>query len=376
MQTFLSVSLISLLMECQQFNQCGGCSALHIPYSTQLENKKRLLENITKTEVKVFSANEFNYRNRMDFIFTSNSLGLRKKSEWQHIIPLDSCAIADLKINILVKEINSFFKGIDAFDVRKHSGTFRYAVIRSANDSSISFVLNSKSSKLAEAIEKIKSFANISTAENILVTYVPPETDSSTSSDYFVVKGKDFLTINYSNKQFNYSIQSFFQNNHSMAQKMQDYCTELLKKHSPNETNLLDLYGGVGTFGIINSELFQKVTIVEFSKESIEMANKNIKLNSLTNIEAFAMDAKYLYKLNLKQPLFIITDPPRTGMDQKTIQSLKELQPKLIIYISCNIEQLGKDLEKFTGYKIKNAAMFDMFPQTNHIEAIVEMVKK
>ncbi|MBS3161724.1 23S rRNA (uracil-5-)-methyltransferase RumA, partial [Candidatus Woesearchaeota archaeon] len=81
-------------------------------------------------------------------------------------------------------------------------------------------------------------------------------------------------------------------------------------------------------------------------------------------------------KIKTTGKTYVITDPPRSGMHPKTIQQLNVIKPEVIIYISCNIEQLGKDLEKFPGYKIKNAAMFDMFPQTNHIEAIVEMVKK
>ena len=361
---------------CKHFGNCGGCSTQHISYDLQLENKKKHLEIITKVPIKIFSDKEYNYRNRMDLVFTSNSLGLRKKSEWQKIIPIDLCPIADEKINTFMKEIQSNFTNIDAFDVKKHSGTFRYAVIRSANDSSISFVLNSKSSHIAEAVEKIKSFSKKTSAENVLVTYVPAETDVSTSSDYFIIKGNDYLTIDYQNKTFHYSIQSFFQNNHLMARKMHEYCSEILSKYPTFENNLLDLYGGVGTFGIINSNLFKKVTIVEFSKESIEMANKNIKQNNLNNVEAFAMDSKYLTKLNLKTPLYLITDPPRTGMDPKTIQAIKELKPYLIIYISCNPQQLSKDLFKLTDYKINSAALFDLFPQTPHSEAIIELILK
>ena len=226
---------------CKHFGNCGGCSTQHISYDLQLENKKKHLEIITKVPVKIFSDKEYNYRNRMDLIFTSNSLGLRKKSEWQKIISIDSCPIADEKINTLIQEIQSNFTNIDAFDVKKHSGTFRYAVIRSANDSSISFVLNSKSSHIAEAVEKIKSFSKKTSAENVLVTYVPAETDVSTSSDYFIIKGNDYLTIDYQNKTFHYSIQSFFQNNHLMARKMHEYCSEILSKYQTFENNLLKL---------------------------------------------------------------------------------------------------------------------------------------
>ncbi len=169
---------------CPYFGSCGGCTAQHIDYSLQLENKKKQLAQITKhAEVKVFSEKEYFYRNRMDFIFLENSLGLRKQGHWDKIIPIEQCVIADEKINALMKEIQTHFQKCDVFDIKRHTGTFRYAVIRSTpKDSSISFVVNSNSQRLGEAIEKIKAFAKKTTAKNILVTYVPANSDLSISS--------------------------------------------------------------------------------------------------------------------------------------------------------------------------------------------------
>ena len=82
-------------------------------------------------------------------------------------------------------------------------------------------------------------------------------------------------------------------------------------------------------------------------------------------------------KLNLEKikPLFVILDPPRSGMHQKTINHLNQLLPEVIIYISCNPQQLGKDIPRFRKYKIKSVALFDFFPQTFHSEVIAELVK-
>jgi tRNA/tmRNA/rRNA uracil-C5-methylase (TrmA/RlmC/RlmD family) len=236
--------------------------------------------------------------------------------------------------------------------------------------------LNEDSNKTADAIEKIKSFAKISSASSILVTYVPKDTDSSISEEFFVVKGSDMINEYYLNKSFEYSVQGFFQNNTAMAEKMHQYVNELIKAHGLEKTkdlNLLDLYAGVGTFGINNSELFKKVFIVESDKHCIDSANVNIKKNNLKNADATLMDAAGLKKLRLENPLFVITDPPRSGMHPKTIEELRRIKPKNMIYISCNVEQLGKDLKKFSKYTLKSVAMFDLFPQTPHIEAIVEL---
>ena len=143
---------------CPYFESCGGCTSQHLDYAMQVENKRKQLAQITKCDtIKVFSGKEYQYRNRMDFIFHTNGLGLRKKGQWDKIIPIEQCVIAEESINHTMKEIQSFFKNCDAFDLKRQTGTFRYAVIRTTKEQlSLSFVLNSDSPKLAEAIEKIK----------------------------------------------------------------------------------------------------------------------------------------------------------------------------------------------------------------------------
>jgi len=231
------------------------------------------------------------------------------------------------------------------------------------------------STKLEEATALIEAFAKTSTAQNILVAYAPCDTEISISEDFFVVKGKDVIKETLLGKTFWYPIQGFFQNNTVMAEKMQAYVNTLLKSHQTQNAHLLDLYGGVGCFGIINAALFKSVVIVESVKPSIDQAEKNIQENKIANAQAIVLDAAQLKKLTLPKPLFVITDPPRSGMHPKTIEQLNILQPEVLIYVSCNIDQLGKDIPKFKNYQLKSAALFDFFPQTNHAEAVVELVQ-
>lgn len=360
------------------FDNCGGCSLQHIDYATQLENKKKMLANAVGFDnIAVFSGKEYGYRNRMDFIFHASGVGFRKKREWQRIIDIDKCEISDERINKILSEARSFFKNPDYFDLRKRAGTFRYIVIRTPQkDCSISFVLNSDSSRLADAIEKIKEFAKVTTADNVAVTYVPSNTDVSISNEFFAVKGKDMLKEEYLGKTFFYSVQGFFQNNSEMAGKMHSYCNDLLKKYKTKDATLLDLYSGVGTFGIISSDLFKEVIMLENDKNCVDAANLNIKENKCNNVKALLSDAQYLKKIDINSKLIVITDPPRSGMHPKTILRLKELKPEVIIYVSCNVQQLGKDISKFKNYSIKSSALFDFFPQTQHSESVVELVLK
>ncbi len=366
---------------CPYFNVCNGCTCQHVEYARQLENEKNTLKHaIEYDKIEVVADKEYFYRNRMDFLFFENGIGFRQKEPAKRV-DVEQCVIANETINLLLKEIRSFFKApIDAFDSRKKSGTLRYAVIRApqntGEESSISFVLNSESARIKEAIEEIKEFAKQTAAKNILITYVVAEEEESISSDYIVIKGKDMLKQKIANKMFNYSIQGFFQNNTAMTEKMHQYVNNLLKKHNTKDAYLLDLYAGVGTFGIINAELFKQTTIIEGFQGCVDAAKINIKENNINNATALCLDATHLRRIKFNKPLYVITDPPRSGMDMKTIQQLIELAPEAIIYISCNVKQLGKDVKKFKKYEIKNAALFDLFPQTNHSEAIVKLVRK
>lgn len=370
---------------CLYYPPCSGCSLQHLDYAQQLENKKKNLIKLLKLDnqqdtVQVFSDQPFHYRNRLEFWFHSQGLGLRKKDHPAEIIDVQECPIVLPKINELLSELRTEFSKVDAFNLRTKQGLFRQAVIRAttAGDSSISIVLNEDASGKEAAVEQIKSFADKTTANHLLVTFVPAEVDEAYSTNYQVIKGKDYLTEELLGKRFYYSIQGFFQNNSTMAEKMLEYVHSLLKEHGSAEKKLLDLYSGVGTFGLTNSALFNKVILVENVPTAITFAKQNITENKITNASAYALQAHQLSRINFSKAneLVVIADPPRTGMDQKTIVKLNTLKSKVIIYISCNPTQLAKDLVKFKHYKLNRVALFDLFPQTVHNEVITELVRK
>jgi tRNA (uracil-5-)-methyltransferase len=363
---------------CPFFGKCGGCSFQHVEYTKQVESKRRQLVNALKHEqIEVFTGSEYNYRNRMDMVFHPGGIGLRRKGDWQQIVDIGHCHIASEKINTLVEEVRGFFTGVDFFNVTKTCGTYRYAVLRSpGDDSSISIVLNADSTKLLPAREKITEFAKQTSASNVLVTYVPHKTDMSISSDYYVVKGGDELVSTILGRRFSFNAQGFFQNNDQMIEKMQTYVRSLLKKYDTSGNHLVDLYGGVGTFGIINSDLFERVSVIESFPQAVVSAHKNIEANGVDNVTAIELDAKRLKNADLPGKLTFITDPPRSGMNPKTITQLTRIAPEVIIYVSCNVKQLARDLKKFKDYRIASAALFDFFPHTPHSEAVVELVRK
>jgi tRNA (uracil-5-)-methyltransferase len=376
--------------KCPYFGNCGGCSAQHIEYEMQLSNSKKLVAKmlgVVEDNIQVYSDSEYNYRNRMDFIVHKNGLGLRKRGQWDKIVDIEECSIAMPEVNKLLSEVREFLlglpEGVDYFDLKKQTGSMKYCLIRvtKAGDSSVAFCLNEDSSTLKEGIETVKEYAKVSGANNVLINYQPKERDQSTSENYFVCKGSDLLHETLCGIDYYYSVQGFFQNNPVMAEKLLGYVKKLFARYSgTKETQLLDLYGGVGTFGIALASLFENVYIMELFAPSVEIAKKNIEKNNLFNVTALVGDVKQFKKLGYNKAIapFVLVDPPRSGIVPKALVRLKELAPPVLVYVSCNPKQLSKDLVKLRnwGYELKSTALFDLFPQTPHMEVVVELVRE
>ena len=356
---------------CRYFGECAGCDLQSLEYSEQLSKKKAELSRLLGTEdISLHSGPEFGYRNRMEFLFLPDGIGLRRKNYPARLLKIEECKICNQRLNRLLQDLNQNF----SYNSTGSNAALRYAVIRATSESdTISFVLNESSPLLKEAVQKIKDYSKASPAENILITYTNPEEDAQSSGDFFVVKGESFLKEKLLNREFTFSSQGFFQNNTAVAEKLHDYVTSLLKRYDTKNSTLLDLYAGVGTFGIINSPLFKQVLIVESFKGCTDSAEQNLKLNSVKNASIFRLEAHSIGRLKILGDTYIITDPPRSGMAEKAIEQIKRLKPKAIIYISCNPIQLAKDLKKFRSYELLSIALFDMFPQTRHIEAVAEL---
>lgn len=140
-----------------------------------------------------------------------------------------------------------------------------------------------------------------------------------------------------------------------------------------NNDIALDLYCGIGTIGIFASKYFKKVYGIEIVEQAIEDAKYNAKINKINNIDFFAGDVEQILPIIIKndniKPGVVFVDPPRKGLDKKTIQLLKDLQPSRIIYISCNPATLARDIALLEEkYNIEKLQPVDMFPFTSHVE--------
>lgn len=364
--------------ECPYFGRCGGCSTQDLEYEQQLEKKQNQLKEVVQfDDIKVIAGKEYHYRNRMDFVFHSEGLGLRERGFFYKFVGIEQCAISNSRLNQLLTETREFFEDVFYFDVKRRFGAFCYAVIRTPpGDSSVSIVLNKNDKKLDRAVQKIQEFAEITSAENLVVTFIPYNRNVSVSEEFQVLKGHELLEEIYLDHTFHYPLQGFFQVNHDLAEQVHRYCNTLLSSYETKEAHLIDLFAGVGTFGIINADLFKEVTIIENYQPALKAAEMNISQNQAENVKPVELDAKNLRNIELPEPFFLILDPPRSGIHPKTIKRINELKPEALLYVSCNPKHLVNDLAELDTFGIKSAALFDMFPQTPHMEAVVELVPK
>ena len=140
---------------------------------------------------------------------------------------------------------------------------------------------------------------------------------------------------------------------------------------------MLDLYSGVGTLSIVASKKAKKVIAIEVNKNSYKNALINLELNGVDNVDFMCGKVEDLIdKINVK-PDVIITDPPRSGMDKKTINIIKEYLPNKIIYISCEPMTLARDIKLLSeNYTLNKVKCFDMFPNTYHVETFCVLERK
>lgn len=374
--------------KCPHFTVCGGCQSQHVAYEQQLENKKARLASLLKQHytgaITVHAGEPYGYRNRMDFVFapvgSRAGIGFRK-AEGGGIFLVEACPIADERIARIGTEVRSWLArehGLEAFDHKRRSGALKYATVRTTKDSaSVVFMLSEDSTKLAEHTEAIKRFAETASAENVVVAYTPASVDESLSTEYYVLKGSEYLVDDFCGGTIEYHALAFFQNNPRVAEQMVSYVQGALLARGAKDKAVVDAYGGVATFGVVLAPHVKEVMSIESHPLSSSCASRNAERLGLANLRVVTDDAANLKKHDLPKNAFYLVDPPRSGMSEKALRALLATNTDVIVYVSCNPAALAKELTVLgRNYAVAQAALFDMFPQTNHIEAVVVLERK
>ena len=168
--------------------------------------------------------------------------------------------------------------------------------------------------------------------------------------------------------KFKISSKAFYQVNHDQCEKL--YSLAIQKAMLTKEDDVLDLYCGIGTIGLIAAKYAKKVQGIEIVKEAIIDAKENAKINNINNINFLVGDAKDVLLKKSYDVIFL--DPPRKGLDLSLIKQIMNSHPKRIVYVSCDVGTLARDLTYLTkNYNIESIDFVDMFPRTFHVETVV-----
>lgn len=396
MMEILESSTLETETPCKHFNVCGGCSMLSVPYEKQLEIKERQVMDLF-LEQDIFGFNfqgieqspqTKEYRNKMEYTFGDEmkdgplTLGLHKKGKHIDILTVDGCFLVDNDfINILTSTVEYFNeKNTPYYRNMSHKGYLRNLVVRkgiNTNEMMVNIVTSSQEDfDMTEYKDMLLNLDLKADLVSILHTINDGLADAVNCDELRVLHGRDYIQEELLGLKFKISPFSFFQTNTKGAEELYKIAREFVGEH--NDKVVFDLYSGTGTIGQVMAEKAKKVYGIEIIEEAVEAANKNAKLNNLTNCEFIAGDvAKTVNKLKAK-PDIIIVDPPRPGVHKDAIRDISKFDSKEIVYISCNPKTLVLDLVEFKkyGYEVEKVKCMDMFPNTPHVETVVSLKRK
>ena len=220
-----------------------------------------------------------------------------------------------------------------------------------------------------------KNHPNIST---VVINVNDKKTSMVLGERNIVVYGKGYIEDELCGCTFRISPNSFYQVNPHQAQRL--YEAAISQAEITKDDLVLDLYCGVGTITLAMASAAGKVIGVEVIPQAVEDAKDNAMRNGIENAEFFCGDAGAAALELEKQgviPDVVVVDPPRKGLNADTIEALHRMQPRRIVYVSCDPATLARDvaLLKERGYSLKNAMAADLFPRCSHVESVVTLVK-
>ncbi len=393
---------------CRHFGECGGCKWQHLDYGEQLFYKqKQVRDNFERIGHLEFpepdpifgSVQTRNYRNKLDFTFSSKSwmttaqlrdpayiappaLGFHIPGKFDKILHIEECHLQTDASNAIRNALYAFAlqENLSFFDLRAQTGFLRNLVIRTSNTGEVMVIVVVAYEEKTDR-EKVLEFLQHHFPEITSLFYVinSKRNDSLSDQDMILYRGKEFLTEEMEGLRFKVGPKSFFQTNSAQAYELYKITRDFAGL-SGKET-VYDLYTGTGTIAQFVARKAHKVIGIEYVSEAIDDARSNAEANGITNTLFFAGDMKDVLNEDFiathGPPDVIITDPPRAGMHPDVTEAIRKAAPEKIVYVSCNPATQARDLALLKEqYEIIRVQPVDMFPHTHHVENVVLLRKK
>ncbi|MDR0305314.1 MAG: hypothetical protein LBI42_00595 [Chitinispirillales bacterium] len=318
---------------CEHAGECGGCDWLHMSYDEQVRRKKEVFMDCinrigkieSKNDIEMFTANEFGYRIRAQIkIDHQNGCAGFYRKKTNNAVKIDKCPLLTNEINELLTK------------------------------------LNSGKNPLPAGVSSVKVLSGKKIASSpLLQNLTNAETEITAANRKFLAHGA-----------------SFFQSNRFLHEKLGRWAQDFISGES-----CMDLYGGIGFFSIMLADIFSNGILVENDAKQVLAAKHNFHINGISNFKAVEADVEKPGSLERvvkkARPHCVIVDPPRPGLVKTTRKWLLDTAAPVILYVSCNPSTFARDAGELVrgGYHIAHWTLFDLYPNTHHIESATVFVK-
>ncbi len=385
-------------IDCEYFPKCGGCNLRHIDYDYTIEMKKKSVENTLAKAIGrsveiddiIKMDSPYYYRNKLQYPVGIDKNGnpvmgiFREKSH--DIIEVKKCLIQDEKNQEIANELFLFIKNnnIPVYDEKSREGSIRHIIVRSGKKTGeVMIIIVSNTDTIVNEETESKLVKHIVSkypeVKVIAKSINKKNTNVILGNKVENIYGEGYIEDKIGECRFKISPLSFYQVNPIQTEKLYNKAIEYAQLCG-NEI-IFDLYCGIGTIGICASMKAKKLYGIECIDAAIKNARENAKINNIENAEFFAGNVEdflpdFISKNKIK-PDIVFIDPPRKGCENSALETILEIEPEKIVYVSCNPATLGRDLKKLEEkYEIKKVAICDMFPWTSHCESITALERK
>ena len=382
--------------KCEFARQCGGCQLQALSYEQQLVFKtnkvKGHLERIGGfTDIPmepIIGMDElFHYRNKAQFPVGRNKEGKIVTGFYagrtHNIIENRDCALGVAENKEVLDRVIAHMEkyGIEPYNEATGKGLVRHVLIRYGyftKEVMVCLILNGNKIPKEELL--VKSLCEIPGMTSITINVNKKHSNVILGEEIRLLWGQEYITDRIGDISYQISPLSFYQVNPMQTQKLYAKALEYADLHG--EETVWDLYCGIGTISLFLAQKAKFVRGVEIVPAAIENAKENAKLNGLENTEFFVGKAEEVlpreYKKNGVYADVIVVDPPRKGCDETLLETMVEMNPDRIVYVSCDSATLARDLKYLCerGYELRKVCPVDQFGMTVHVETVVLLSHK
>lgn len=375
--------------DCPYFPRCGGCTYRHIRYEEELRLKKqRVQDNLSRiggsdvTVEEILGARDtLRYRNKAQYPVSKDGAVGFYRARTHEVIECEHCLLVKPEADAAVKALREYMQScrVAGYDEKTGRGLVRHLYIRSnaAGESLVCVLVNGDKLPKEDRLVTLLRDACPKCTGIVLGTNTK-KGNVILGDRYRTLWGSDRLEDTLCGKTFRLSVPSFYQVNRVQAERL--YAKAIEFAGLTGQETVLDLYCGAGTITLALSDHAKKVLGAEIVPEAIDDARENAARNGVKNAEFFCGDAsdvaKKLARENLR-PDVITVDPPRKGLAADVVESIAEMQPGRVVYVSCDSATMARDVKRLAdlGYTAQRACAVDMFPRADHIETVCLLSK-